>query len=139
MENLNFSLEKANALNKGTLMGHLNIEYTELHKGKVVAKMPVNETTLQPDGIVHGGANLALAETVAGLGSALIVDLKKTAVRGAQVSANHVGSTGKGTVIATATIIHEGAYTHVWNVNIKDKNDKLLSTCRITNVIVKRL
>jgi len=132
-------LDKVNMLNKGTLMEHLNIEYINIgDNGSVTAKMPVDITTQQPDGILHGGANLALAETVAGLGSALLVDLREIAVRGAQVSGNHVGTASSGFVFAKGTIMHKGRYTHVWNVNIRDENDKLLSTCRITNILVNR-
>ncbi|MAE09247.1 MAG: thioesterase [Bacteroidetes bacterium] len=93
---MELSLKELNTLNKGTLMEHLNISYIEVKNNNIIAKMPVNETTFQPDKILHGGANLALAETVAGLGSSLLVDLKKISVRGAQVSANHVGTANKG-------------------------------------------
>ncbi len=99
MNEINHSLKELNKLNTGTLMEQLSIEYTEVGDGLLTARMPVNETTFQPDGILHGGANLALAETVAGLGSALLVDLKKYSVRGAQVSANHIGSTSTGFVM----------------------------------------
>lgn len=132
------SIKELNALNKDTLMEHLNIEYIEVKDGYVKAKMPVDGTTRQPDGILHGGANLALAETVAGLGSAAMVDFNKIAVRGAQISGNHVSSASKGFVFAIGEIIHKGRYTHVWNVNIRDCNDKLVSTCRITNILVNR-
>jgi len=138
MEPGELSLIQLNALNKGTMMEHLNIEYTEAGKGKLKAKMPINEKTFQPDGILHGGATIALAETVAGLGSALLVDNNKYSVRGAQVSANHIKSTSKGYAIATGNIIYKGANTHVWNIDIFDENNTLLSTCRITNVIVKK-
>lgn len=135
----NLTIDKINNLNRGTMMEHLNIEYIDIgENGSVTARMPVNITTLQPDGILHGGANLALAETVAGLGSALLVDLSKIAVRGAQVSGNHVGTASNGFVFATGKIIHQGRYTHVWNVDIRDENEKLISTCRITNILVNR-
>ncbi len=130
------TLEELNALNNGTLMEHLSMEYIKVDKEGIIAKMPVNKTTFQPDGILHGGANLALAETVAGLGSSLLVDLSKYSVRGAQVSANHIGSTRSGYVFAFGTIIHKGLNTHVWNIDIKDEKDKPLSSCRITNIIV---
>lgn len=135
---MNISLDKLNNLNTSTLMESLGIEYTHAEEGKVVARMPVDSRTFQPDGILHGGANIALAETVAGLGSALLVDISKTAVRGAQVSANHVGSTNNGFVTAVGKIMHKGRYTHVWNVDILDENNKLLTTCRITNVLVNK-
>ncbi len=138
MNEINHSLKELNKLNTGTLMEQLSIEYTEVGDGLLTARMPVNETTFQPDGILHGGANLALAETVAGLGSALLVDLKKYSVRGAQVSANHIGSTSTGFVYATGKIVHQGKNTHVWNIDIRDEKNILLSTCRITNLIVKK-
>ena len=120
------------------MMETLDINYVTTDKGYVIATMPVNEKTHQPDGILHGGANLALAETVAGLGSVLLVDLSVYSVRGAQVSANHVGTVKNGIVTATGKLIHQGKNSHVWNVDIVDKNDRLISTCRITNIIVKK-
>jgi len=138
MKSLEITVNQLNALNKDTLMEHLKIEYTKIGSGLLSAKMPVNSTTYQPDGILHGGATLALAETVAGFGSALLVDLAKYSVRGAQVSANHIRSAKKGFVIATGKIIYKGANTHVWNIDITDEHDKLISTCRITNIIVKK-
>lgn len=138
MELGKLTIEQLNALNKGTMMEQLEIEYLEVGEGIITAQMPVNEKTFQPEGILHGGANLALAETIAGLGSALLVDLNKFSVRGAQISANHVGSTNKGIVIATGNLIHKGNNTHVWNIDIKDDRNILLSTCRVTNIIVKK-
>ena len=119
-------------------MEQLQIEYLEIGDGLLKARMPVNEHTFQPDGILHGGASLALAETVAGLGSALIVDLKAFDVRGAQVSANHVGTAKSGWVVAEGRLIHRGKNTHIWNIDIKNEQGKLVSICRITNFIVKK-
>ncbi len=130
--------EQLNAFNKGTMMEQLQIEYTEVGEGKLKARMPVNEKTFQPDRILHGGATLALAETIAGLGSALLVDLNKYSVRGAQVSANHIRSANKGYVLGTGNLIYRGSNTHVWNIDITNDKDRLLSTCRITNIIVKK-
>ncbi len=132
------TIDEINALNKGTMMEHLNIEYIEIEDGKLVASMPVNHTTFQPDKILHGGATIALAETVAGLGSAYIVDNEKVAVRGTQVSANHIRSTRKGNVIATGTIVYKGSNMHVWNIDVTDERNRILSTCRITNMIIKK-
>lgn len=130
--------EKLNQLNKGTMMEQLQIEYLETADGYIKARMPVDECTFQPDGILHGGASLALAETVAGLGSSLIVDLSQYNVRGAQVSANHVGTANKGWVVAEARLIHRGKNTHVWDISIKSESDKPISICRITNFVVKK-
>lgn len=119
-------------------MEQLHIEYLEVGDGYVKGKMPVNERTKQPMGILHGGANLALAETIGGLGSALIVDLEEFDVRGSQISANHVGTAHKGWVFAEAKIIHRGRNTHVWNIDIKDESGKMVSTCRLTNFVIKK-
>lgn len=138
MLNLSTPIEELNKINRGTLMEQLHIEYLEAGDGFVRGKMPVNERTKQPMGILHGGANLALAETIGGLGSALIVDLDEYDVRGSQISANHVGITRKGWVFAEAILIHKGRNTHVWNIDIRDEEGKMVSTCRLTNFIIKR-
>ena len=138
MLHLNIPIEELNKINQGTLMEQLHIEYLEVGDGYVKARMPVNERTKQPMGILHGGANLALAETSGGLGSALIVDLDKFDVRGSQISANHVGTAHAGWVFAEAHILHKGKNTHVWNIDIRDEDGKLVSTCRLTNFVIKK-
>lgn len=138
MIKLTTSIKELNKINKGTLMEQLHIEYLEIGDGYVKAKMPVNERTKQPMGILHGGANLALAETIGGLGSALIVDLDEFDVRGSQISANHVGTAHTGYVFAEANIIHRGRNTHVWNIDIIDEDGKKVSTCRLTNFVLKK-
>ena len=132
------TINQLNQLNKNTMMEPLGIEYLEAETGYLKARMPVNDNTKQPNGILHGGANLALAETVAGLGSAMMVNMEKYHVRGAQVSANHVGTASSGWVYAEGKIIHKGKNTHVWNIDIKNEDGKLLSTCRLTNFIQSR-
>ena len=134
--NLEATIKQLNQLNKNTMMEVIGVEYLEAGEGYLKARMPVNNTTRQPNGILHGGANLALAETVAGLGSAIMVDLNKYAVRGAQVSANHVGTASSGWVYAEGKLIHKGKNTHVWNIDIKNDDGKLLSSCRLTNFII---
>lgn len=120
------------------MVENLGIQFTAIGEGWVEATMPVDHRTSRPGGLLHGGANLALAETVAGLGSMLTVDIHEFDVRGIQVSANHTGGTSDGTVWARAEIVHSGIQTQVWNVEIKDVAGKLLSTARVTNMIVKR-
>ena len=131
------TIKELNALNKGTMMEWMQLEYLEAGEGYLKARIPV-ENNLQPMKILHGGASLALAETVAGLGSALIVDMDKFDVKGAQVSANHIGSATKGFAIAEGKLIHKGKNTHVWNIEISDETGRPLSTCRITNFIIKK-
>jgi uncharacterized protein (TIGR00369 family) len=132
------SLEKLNAINKGTLMEVLGIEYLKATPGYIKARMPVDERTYQPAGLLHGGASMALAETLGSVGSALIVDLDIFEVRGSQLSANHLKSAKNGFVSGEAKIIHQGKNTHVWNIDIKNQNDELISTCRLTNFIIKK-
>ena len=109
-----------NAMNKGTLMEQIGIEYIEVEEGYIHARMPVDERTRQPIGILHGGSSLALAETLGGFGSSLLVDLEKQEVRGAHMSANHVRSAKSGWVFGKARILHHGRNTHVWNIDILD-------------------
>jgi 1,4-dihydroxy-2-naphthoyl-CoA hydrolase len=131
-------LKEINAMNKNTLMENLGIEYTELSKGRVVARMPVDMRTKQPMGILHGGASLALAETVAGVGSYLLVDPELYDVRGMAVNANHIGSVSQGYVFAHAEIIHKGVNSHIWNITISDDEGRAVSICRFTNMILKK-
>ncbi len=135
---MQFTLEQLNTLNTGTLMESLGIEYTEIGQGYVTATMPVDHRTKQPAGILHGGASIALAETIAGLGSWLLVDPSVSEVRGAQLNANHVRACNSRRVVAKATVVHKGNNTHVWNVDVFDEANQLVSTVRVTNFIVTK-
>jgi hypothetical protein len=138
MTNLNTSIEELNATNAGTLMESLGIEYTEVSEGRVYAKMPVDKRTVRPGNILHGGANVALAETIGGMGSFVLIDNETFDVRGSQISANHTGAASSGWVYATAEIIHRGKRTHVWNIDIRDEDERLISTIRLTNFIIRK-
>ena len=131
-------IELINQFAENTMVDNLGIRFTAIGEGCVEATMPVDHRTSRPGGLLHGGANLALAETVAGLGSMLTVDNNEFDVLGIQVSANHTGGTSKGTVFARAEIVHSGIQTQVWNIEIKNEAGKLISTARVTNMIVKR-
>lgn len=134
--NFNTPVEILNKVNRNSMIDQLGIEYTSVSEGVVEAQMPVDNRTKQPFGILHGGANLALAETVAGLGSALMIDLKLYKPVGIQVNGNHTGTAIEGKVYAKATILHGGRSTHVWNVDIFNDDQQLISTCRVTNMII---
>ncbi len=138
MIDFNTDLDQLNAINSGTLVERMGIEYTEISEGLVCARMPVDERTFRPGNILHGGANVVLAETIGGLGSYVLVDNKIFDVRGSQISANHTGSVANGWVIGRAEIIHRGERTHVWNIDIRDENERLISTVRLTNFIVRK-
>ncbi len=134
----NYTIEDINRLNNNTMMEHLGIEYTEASPGCIKATMPVDHRTHQPMGLLHGGASVALAESVGSIGSALLVDLEHYSVVGAQITANHLRSVTDGIVMAEAKIIHQGRNTHVWNIDITDERGRTISTCRLTNFILKK-
>ncbi|HIT82640.1 MAG TPA: Cof-type HAD-IIB family hydrolase [Candidatus Avibacteroides faecavium] len=132
------SLDDLNERGKTALMGNLGIQYTYISAERIEATMPVDHRTRQPFGILHGGATLALAETVAGLGSLVICAPDEIAV-GMQVSGNHVSSAHEGdSVRAVGTIIHKGRSSHVWNVDVFTSTGKLVSSVRVVNSVMKR-
>ena len=137
-QNYGMTINEINELCKNSLVGHLNIEFLEYSETHVKAKMPVDDKTRQPMGFLHGGASIALAETVASAGSVFTTDLEKYHVFGLQVSANHISTATGGTVIADALCIHKGKTTHVWEVEILDEEDKLISVARVTNIIIEK-
>lgn len=123
---------------KNTMVEHLGIQFTAYGEGWVEATMPIDHRTSRPGNMLHGGANLALAETIGGFGSMLLVDNQEYDVMGIQVSANHTGKAEGAGVFARAESLHLGKKTHVWNVDIRNESGKLISTARVTNMIVKR-
>ncbi|WLR55759.1 hotdog fold thioesterase [Mesobacillus subterraneus] len=124
-------------LNK-TLLGSLGIEITELQKGKVVATMPVDDRTRQPFGLLHGGASVALAETVASVGSFELVDKENEVVVGLEINANHIRAKKDGLVTAVGTVLHQGKTTMVWDIKITDEEEKLVCVSRCTIAVIKR-
>lgn len=136
--NLDTPLEVLNGLSKGTLMESLGITYTKIEDGLVEGEMPIDKRTIQPIGILHGGATLAFAETLGGLGSAVLIDVLKYTAVGTQVSANHLGMAKGGKVKGIASIIHRGKRTHVWNIDIIGDDERLISSVRMTNHIIER-
>ena len=100
--------------------------------------MPVNSRVHQPMGLLHGGASVALAESVGSAASIMFVNPEKSEVRGIEISANHVKAKKEGIVTATARIIHKGASIHLWEIKIEDENQKLISLCKLTNMILPR-
>lgn len=128
-------LDLLNERARHALMGNLGIQYTYASDERVEATMPVDYRTRQPFGILHGGATLALAETVAGLGSMIICEPDEIVV-GMQVSGNHISSAHEGdTVRAVATIVHKGRSSHVWNVDVFTSTNKLVSSIRVVNSV----
>ena len=130
------SLTEINNLCKNTLMEHLGIEYIELTEGRIVAKMPVDNRTFQPMKRLHGGASMALAESVGSAGSLTMVDTTEFTVLGVEISGSHVGTTSENEVFGIGTIVYKGKTQHVWEIRIEDKSGKLVSLCRMTNRII---
>jgi 1,4-dihydroxy-2-naphthoyl-CoA hydrolase len=121
-----------------TLLGSLGIEITELNKGKVVATMPVDDRTRQPFGLLHGGASVALAETVASVGAFELVDKENEVVVGLEINANHIKAKRDGVVTAVGTVLHQGKTTMVWDIKITDEEENLVCISRCTIAVIKR-
>ena len=132
------TLAALNSLCKNTLMETLHITYTDFGEDYLVAKMPVNSSVFQPDGVLNGGATMALAESVGSPASMMAIDNDKFMVRGISFSANHLRSVKSGNVTATAKFIHKGRTTHLIEINVEDDQGKLISNCRLTNIILPK-
>ncbi len=131
-------LDYCNGFAKTTLMGTLNIEYVDAGEDFLVATMPVNPSVHQPMGLLHGGATVALAESVGSAASMLFVNSDLFEVRGIEIAANHLKSKRNGIVTATAKIIHKGKSIHLWEIRIVDENDNLISICKLTNMVLPK-
>jgi 1,4-dihydroxy-2-naphthoyl-CoA hydrolase len=125
-----------NAMNQNNMIGLLEIKILEATVDRVVATMPVQAKVHQPFGLLHGGASVALAETVASLGAFLNVTDSGMGAVGLEINANHLRGKRDGIVTATATPIHKGRSTHVWQVEIKDEDGKMVCVSRCTLAIV---
>jgi 1,4-dihydroxy-2-naphthoyl-CoA hydrolase len=120
-----------------TLVKTLEIEVVETSKDRVVAKMPIQPKVHQPFGFLHGGASVALAETVASIGAYLNVAENGENAFGLEINANHIRPKRDGVVTATATPLHRGKTTHVWDIQITDEAGKLVCVSRCTVAITK--
>ena len=121
-----------------TIKIEIKSEVIKLERDSLVAKMPVNSSTHQPMGILHGGASVSLAESIGSVGSNLLIDTKSEYAVGLSINANHIGSAKNGHVYGKGILIHKGKSTHVWSIEIKDKDERLISICRLTVMIIKK-
>ena len=126
------------SLPRATLAGALGIEIVELTPDRVVATMPVDDRTRQPYGLLHGGASIALAETVASLGAANRIDREKFSAVGQEINGNHLRAKSSGVVTATGVPVHVGRTSQVWSIEIRDEAGKLVCISRCTLAIVPR-
>ena len=131
-------IEKLNSLRKNTLLNTLDIEFTAVGNDFVEAKMPVTPKVHQPDGVLHGGATVALAETVGSVAAAYLLDREKFFVRGIEINANHVKSISEGYVFARAEFLHKGKTTQVWDIKIRDEEGNLISASKLTTISLPR-
>ena len=131
-------LHYCNSISENTLMQTLHIKYTDAGPDFLVATMPVNPSVHQPMGLLHGGATVALAESVGSAASFLFVNAEHSEVRGIEISANHVKSKRNGLVTATARIIHKGSSIHLWEIRITDENQALISICKLTTMVLPK-
>ncbi len=131
------TISELNRLCANTLIENLGIEFTDIGEDGLKARMPVDKRTLQPMGVLHGGASLAFAETIAGAGSLALVDISKFNIVGFQVSANHIGTISEGFVFAHANLIHNGTRTHIWDIAISAEDGRKISICRVSNMLVE--
>jgi len=128
--------ETLQSLGKGTIAEAIGMELMEVQHGRVIGRIPVDERTHQPYGLLHGGASVVLAETLGSVGSHFIAEpLGKSAV-GIEVNANHLRGVRSGWVTGTATLHHEGGRLHVWHIDIRDERDRAICTSRLTVMLV---
>ncbi len=131
-------LRICNENSKNTLMETLEIEYIEVGENFLVGKMPVTPRVHQPDGILHGGATAALAESIGSAASYVFLNGEEYYVRGIEITANHIKSIRAGFVFAKAMIIHKGRTTQLWEIKITDEEGGLLSLCKLTTISLPR-
>lgn len=131
-------LEDINKMSSNTLMETLKIEFIEIGDDFVTCKMPVDSSVHQPAGILHGGATAALVETVGSFASRYFINEKDLAVRGVEITTNHVRSVSKGYVYAKATNIHMGRTMQIWEVKVTDELNKLISIGKLTTLAIKK-
>ena len=139
---MSFDKEKmihfCNEWSKNTLMQTLEIEFIDAGEDFLVATMPVNSRVHQPMGLLHGGASVALAESVGSAASIMFVNPEKSEVRGIEISANHLRAKKEGIVTGTARIIHKGRSIHLWEIKITDEAGNLISLCKLTNIVLEK-
>lgn len=127
-------LASCNAICKNTLMETLGIEFIDVTEDSLIAKMPVTSRVHQPDGILHGGASVALAESIGSAAAIVFMGPEVVSIRGIVISANHVKSVKDGYVYARATALHNGRTTQLWQVRITNENDELVSIIKLTTI-----
>lgn len=131
-------LQQCNAICKNTLMETLDIVFTDVGTDFLTATMPVSAKVHQPDGVLHGGASVALAESVGSAATYVFLNTTEFMIRGLEISANHIKSKRDGYVTATARFSHKGRTTQLWEIRIEDEENNLISLCKLTTIALKK-
>lgn len=133
-------LESLNAISANTMVEHLGIQFTAIDAESITASMPVDQRTIQPAGLLHGGASVALAETLGSVAATLCVNPAESTCVGLEINANHIRSVRSGYVTGVARPLHLGNSTQVWDIRIYDDNaeERLICVCRLTMAVLKR-
>ncbi|NQZ77046.1 MAG: hotdog fold thioesterase [Ekhidna sp.] len=129
-------LDALNSMSEGCMVEHLGIVFTEIGPDFIKATMPVDHRTKQPMGLLHGGASVALAETMGSVGATVCIDLNEKHAVGLEINTNHIKSAREGLVTGTAKPLHLGRGTHVWSIEIHNEKDELVAISRITMAIL---
>jgi 1,4-dihydroxy-2-naphthoyl-CoA hydrolase len=131
--------DSLNAISANTMVEHMGIEFTAIDEDSITARMPVDHRTVQPAGLLHGGASVALAETLGSVAATLCVNPADTTCVGLEINANHIRSVRSGFVTGVARPIHLGNSTQVWDIRIyDDEQERLVCVCRLTMAVLKR-
>ena len=138
MFDINIQVAHLQEISKNTMVEHLGIEFLEIGQNFISAKMPVDHRTIQPMGLLHGGASIVLAETLGSVASSILVDINKFHCVGLEINANHIKSARNGYVTGKAIPIHIGKKTHVWDIRIINENEDLVCISRLTVAIIEK-
>jgi 1,4-dihydroxy-2-naphthoyl-CoA hydrolase len=133
-----YSMEEARKFQRNTMGEHLGIEVTDIGPDYLEARMPVDGRTMQPDRILHGGASVALAETLGSVGGSMCVDREQFQIVGVEINANHLRPAMGGQVTGRASPIHLGRRTQVWTIEIRDDEKRLVCVSRLTIAVIER-
>ena len=136
--NPNITLDYLNKMVPNSMLGHIGIEFTQMGENFIEAKMPVDHRTRQPFGLLHGGASVALAETLGSVAAMCCLDSEKQFCVGLDINANHIKSLREGFVTGRVTPLHIGKKTHVWEIKITDEGGGLVCISRITMAILDK-
>lgn len=132
------TVDELNAKMSINMMKHLDIQFTEMGNDYLCAQMPVDHRTMQPYNLLHGGASVALAETLGSAAGAMCVDIKSKIVLGLEINANHIRSVKGGFVNGKAKPLHIGSKTHIWQIEITDENNNLVCVSRLTLAVLDK-